>query len=173
MMLWILLGLYMLARKDGRIVTVMGAGLCFGLALVTKENALFILPGCAYLLHRAIKGQPNRRFGVSFWWFAALAPVVGYLLFAQIKNELFPQNFNFSLAAAARGDHVSLLYTVWWQLQPQLQQQQRPVVHHVAAGQLAVQGPLPAHRRQCRGGARPVRRPTQQAAARAGCWPAR
>src|SRR5688500_19035634 len=28
MMLWILLGLYLLARKDGRIVTVMGAGLC-------------------------------------------------------------------------------------------------------------------------------------------------
>ncbi len=116
MMLWILLGLYLLARKDGRIVTVMGAGLCFGLALVTKENALFILPGCAYLLHRTIKEQRNRRFGMSFWWFAALAPVIGYLLFAQIKNELFPQGFNFNLAAATPGDHVSLLYTVWWQL---------------------------------------------------------
>ena len=30
--------------------------------------------------------------------------------------ELFPQNFNFNLAAATPGDHVSLLYTVWWQL---------------------------------------------------------
>ncbi|MEV8515672.1 glycosyltransferase family 39 protein [Dactylosporangium sp. NPDC051484] len=116
MMFWILLGLYLLARRDGRIVTAMGAGFCFGLALVTKENALFILPGCAYLLHKTIKEQPNRRFGVSFWWFAALAPVVGYLLFAQIKNELFPENFNFNLGATTPGDHVSLLYTVWWQL---------------------------------------------------------
>ncbi|WP_432837029.1 ArnT family glycosyltransferase [Dactylosporangium sp. CA-092794] len=116
MMFWILLGLYLLARRDGRIVTAMGAGFCFGLSLVTKENALFILPGCAYLLHKTIKEQPNRRFGVSFWWFSVLAPVVGYLLFAQIKNELFPESFNFSLATNTPGDHVSLLYTVWWQL---------------------------------------------------------
>ncbi|GAA0741654.1 glycosyltransferase family 39 protein [Dactylosporangium roseum] len=116
MMFWILLGLYLLARKDGRIVTAMGAGTCFGLSLVTKENALFILPGCAYLLHRTLKEQSNRRFGVSFWWFAVLAPVTAYLLFAQIKNELFPQNFNFNLESATPGDHVSLLYTVWWQL---------------------------------------------------------
>jgi 4-amino-4-deoxy-L-arabinose transferase-like glycosyltransferase len=116
MMFWILLGLFLLARRDGRIVTAMGAGFCFGLALVTKENALFVLPGCAYLLHRTVKEQANRRFGVSFWWFAALTPVIAYLLFAQIKNELFPQNFNFNLGAATPGDHVSLLYTVWWQL---------------------------------------------------------
>jgi 4-amino-4-deoxy-L-arabinose transferase-like glycosyltransferase len=116
MMFWILLGLFLLARKDGRIVTAMAAGLCFGLALVTKENALFILPGCAYLLHRTIRDQPNRRFGVSFWWFTTAVPVVAYLLFAQIKNELFPEGFNFSLATNTPGDHVSLLYTVWWQL---------------------------------------------------------
>lgn len=116
MVFWILLGLYLLARRDGRIVTAMGAGFCFGLALVTKENVLFVLPGCAYLLHRTIKEQSNRRFGVSFWWFAALSPVIAYLLFAQIKNELFPENFNFSLGATTPGDHVSLLYTVWWQM---------------------------------------------------------
>jgi 4-amino-4-deoxy-L-arabinose transferase-like glycosyltransferase len=115
MMFWILLGLYMLARRDGRIVTAMGAGACFGAALVTKENALFLLPGCAYLLHKSVRAQVNRRFGVSFWWFAVLAPVVGYLLFAQIKNELFPEGFRFSPNNQLQG-HVSLLNTIWWQL---------------------------------------------------------
>jgi 4-amino-4-deoxy-L-arabinose transferase-like glycosyltransferase len=115
MMFWILLGLYLLARRDGRIVTAMGAGTCFGLALVTKENALFVLPGCAYLLHKSVKEQPNRRFGLSFWWFMVLVPVTGYVLFAQIKNELFPEDFRFSPNNQLKG-HVSLLNTIWWQL---------------------------------------------------------
>jgi len=37
------------------------------------------------------------------------------MLFAQIKNELFPAGLDFSLASPP-ADHVSLLYTVWWQL---------------------------------------------------------
>src|SRR5262249_29711000 len=84
---WVLLGLYLLARRDGRVVTAMGGGLGFGLAMITKENALFLLPGFGYLMHRSITGQANRRFSGSFWWFAAAAPVAMYLLYAQIKNE--------------------------------------------------------------------------------------
>jgi len=116
MMFWILLGIYLLARRDGRIVAAMGAGACFGLALVTKENALFLLPGCAYLLHRTVKEQSNRRFGLSFWYFAVLSPVIGYLLFAQIKNELFPEGFRFNPDNNQLKGHVSLLNTIWWQL---------------------------------------------------------
>ncbi|MEV6927889.1 glycosyltransferase family 39 protein [Dactylosporangium sp. NPDC051485] len=116
MMFWILLGLFLLARRDGRIVTAMGAGFCFGLALVTKENAVFLLPGCAYLLHKTIKEQNNRRFGVSFWWFTVLVPVTTYLLFAQIKNELFPEDFHFSPDNNQLKGHVSLLNTIWWQM---------------------------------------------------------
>ncbi len=115
MVFWVLVGLYVLARKDGRIVTAMGAGGAFGLALVTKENAVFLLPGFAYLMHRGVTGHLNRRFSASFWWFATLSPVAAYLLFAQIKNELFPAGMDFNLNSPPAG-HVSLLYTVWWQL---------------------------------------------------------
>jgi 4-amino-4-deoxy-L-arabinose transferase-like glycosyltransferase len=115
MVFWVLLGLYLLARKDGRVVTATGAGLAFGFAMVTKENALFLLPGFGYLMHRAIAPQANRRFGESFWWFAATAPVAMYLLFAQLKNEMLPARMDFNLASPP-ADHVSLLYTVWWQL---------------------------------------------------------
>jgi 4-amino-4-deoxy-L-arabinose transferase-like glycosyltransferase len=115
MVFWVLVGLYILARKDGRVVTAMGAGTAFGLAMITKENAIFLLPGCAYLMHRGITGQSNRRFSASFWWFTLAAPVVAYMMYAQIKNELFPEGLSFDLSSPPT-DHVSLLYTIWWQL---------------------------------------------------------
>jgi 4-amino-4-deoxy-L-arabinose transferase-like glycosyltransferase len=115
MVFWVLLGLYLLARRDGRVVTAIGGGLGFGLAMITKENALFLLPGFGYLMHRSIEAQSNRRFSASFWWFAAAAPVAMYLLFAQLKNEMLPARLDFNLATPP-ADHVSLLYTVWWQL---------------------------------------------------------
>jgi 4-amino-4-deoxy-L-arabinose transferase-like glycosyltransferase len=115
MVFWVLLGLYLLARRDGRVVSAMGAGLGFGLAMVTKENALFLLPGFGYLLHRGIVTQANRRFSASFSWFAAASPVALYLLFAQLKNEMLPAKLDFNLATPPV-DHVSLMYTVWWQL---------------------------------------------------------
>lgn len=115
MVFWVLVGLYILARRDGRILTAAGAGAAFGLALVTKENAIFLLPGFAYLMHRGVIGHMNRRFSATFWWFAVLSPVAAYLLFAQTKNELFPAGMDFNLNSPPAG-HVSLLYTVWWQL---------------------------------------------------------
>jgi 4-amino-4-deoxy-L-arabinose transferase-like glycosyltransferase len=115
MVFWVLVGLYILARRDGRVVTAMGAGLAFGFAMITKENAIFLLPGFGYLLHRSIVEQGNRRFSASFWWFAAGTPISLYMLYAEIKNELLPANFDFNLASPP-ADHVSLLYTIWWQL---------------------------------------------------------
>jgi 4-amino-4-deoxy-L-arabinose transferase-like glycosyltransferase len=115
MVLWMLLALYLLARRDGRVLTVMASGLALGFALITKENALFLLPGFAYLLHRGIGAVTNRRFSVGYWWFAVITPVVLYVLFAQLKNEVLPQNLDFNLAVPP-ANHVSLAYTVWWQL---------------------------------------------------------
>jgi 4-amino-4-deoxy-L-arabinose transferase-like glycosyltransferase len=114
MVFWVLLGLYLLARGGGRVVTVMGAGTALGIAMVTKENAAFLLPGFAYLMHRSLAGQTNRRFGTTFWWFAALTPPSIYMLYATLKNELLPQGMDFNLNTPP-ANHVSLLYTVWWQ----------------------------------------------------------
>ena len=115
MVFWVLLGLYLLARRDGRVVTTAGAGLAFGLAMVTKENAVFLLPGFGYLMLHGIGAQTGWRFSKSFWWFSAAAPVALYALFAQLKNEVLPTGLDFNLARPPT-DHVSLLYTVWWQL---------------------------------------------------------
>ncbi len=115
MVVWLLLAVYLVARANDRVVTAMSAGFAFGLALVTKENAIFFAPAVAYLVHGYAAGRRNRRFVLSFWWFTAIVPVGMYVVFAQLKKELFPSGLSFDLDTQP-ANHVSLLYTIWWQL---------------------------------------------------------
>ena len=115
MVFWVLLSVYLLTRGDRRIVTAMLSGLSYGLAMITKENAIFFAPVLLHLLYRQVQASRNRRFALSYWSFAAWGPVSVYTLYASLKNELVPSRFNFSLSSPP-ADHVALLYTVWWQL---------------------------------------------------------
>lgn len=115
MVLWVLLAVYLLVRRERRVLTAVGAGLAFGLAVITKENAVFFAPAVAYLAYLRTRGRRNRRFMTSFWWFTLSAPVFAYLLFAQLKSELVPAGLSFDLDDPP-ATRVSLLYTVWWQL---------------------------------------------------------
>ncbi|MET7765136.1 glycosyltransferase family 39 protein [Streptomyces sp. NPDC005393] len=115
MMFWLLLSLFVLLRREVTIRSVFGGGLALGIALITKENALFFVPSFLYLLYRRIKGSPSHRFTRTLWPFAAAAPIGGYVTYALLKNELLPSGFDFDLNNPP-ADHVSLLYTLWWQL---------------------------------------------------------
>jgi Dolichyl-phosphate-mannose-protein mannosyltransferase len=121
MVMWVLLTLYLVTsgsdwrRGDMRIVAAMLSGLTFGLAVLTKENAIFFAPVTGYLLFKRLRGRMNYRFGVGFWSFSAVSMVSLYFLYATLKNELLPSGFSFDLNNPP-ADHVSLLYTIWWQL---------------------------------------------------------
>lgn len=115
MVFWVLLSVYLLTRNDRRIVTAMLSGLTYGIAVITKENAVFFAPVIAYLLYQQVHANNNRRFALSYWGFAAWGPVSMYTLYASLKNELIPSRLNFSITSPP-ADHVALLYTVWWQL---------------------------------------------------------
>jgi 4-amino-4-deoxy-L-arabinose transferase-like glycosyltransferase len=133
MVFWILLSLYFATSglseaggaADGpdcvwpahemRIVTAMLSGLAFGAAVVTKENAIFFMPAVGYLLYSQLRGRINQRFGLGFWAFSFVGLTSLYFLYATLKNELFPSGFSFDLNNPP-ADHVSLLYTIWWQL---------------------------------------------------------
>src|SRR5438270_13353602 len=98
-----------------RIVAAMLSGLTFGLAVLTKENAIFFAPVTGYLLFKRLRGRMNYRFGVGFWSFSAVSMVSLYFLYATLKNELLPSGFSFDLiffTAAATTE----IYTIWWQL---------------------------------------------------------
>jgi 4-amino-4-deoxy-L-arabinose transferase-like glycosyltransferase len=121
MVTWMLLSLYLVTsgsdwrRGDMRIVAAMLSGLSFGVAVLTKENAIFFGPVIGYLLFRRLRGRMNYRFSVGFWSFSVVSVVSLYFLYATLKNELFPSGLSFDLNNPP-ADHVSLLYTIWWQL---------------------------------------------------------
>jgi 4-amino-4-deoxy-L-arabinose transferase-like glycosyltransferase len=121
MVMWILLALYLITggpdwrTADLRIISAMQSGLAFGVAVLTKENAVFFAPAVAYLLVIRLRGRMNVRFSLAFWGFAAMSSISLYFLYATLKNELFPSGFSFDLNSPP-ADHVSLLYTIWWQL---------------------------------------------------------
>jgi 4-amino-4-deoxy-L-arabinose transferase-like glycosyltransferase len=112
MVFWLLLSLYLVTRPGGRIKNALAAGMAFGIALVTKENVIFFAPVLLYLLYRQVQGTSYQRFAKSFWAFATSAPVSSYVLYAALKDELFPTAMDFNVN---RG-HVSLLFEIWWQL---------------------------------------------------------
>jgi 4-amino-4-deoxy-L-arabinose transferase-like glycosyltransferase len=115
MVFWMLLSLYLVTRDDGRIVTIMLSGVAFGIGVVTKENAIFFAPVFVYLLYNQVRKQPNYRFALGFWAYMSCSIISFYFLYATLKNELLPTRLNFSLNNPP-ADHVSLLYTIWWQL---------------------------------------------------------
>jgi 4-amino-4-deoxy-L-arabinose transferase-like glycosyltransferase len=112
---WLLLSLYLATSDDRRILTPLCSGLALGVCVITKENAIFFVPVIGYLLYSKVRQRHNYRFALGFWLFTGFAIISLYFLYAVLKNELLPSHFNFNLNTAP-ADHVSLLYTIWWQL---------------------------------------------------------
>ena len=115
MVFWVLLSVYLLLRRRGRLFTGLWSGLAFGIAVITKENAIFFAPAIFYLLSRQTRGDANRSFSVAFWLLGSGSPVITYFLYATLKGELFPKAFSFNLNKPPQG-HVSLLYELWYQI---------------------------------------------------------
>jgi 4-amino-4-deoxy-L-arabinose transferase-like glycosyltransferase len=120
MVMWVLLSLYLITGGadwlgDLRIVAAISSGLAFGVAVVTKENAVFFAPVLLYLLVKRLEGRMNSRFSTGFWSFSAVSTISLYFLYATLKNELLPSGLSFDLNNPP-ADHVSLLYSIWWQL---------------------------------------------------------
>ena len=115
MVFWVLVGLYLASSDDQRVLTPMFSGIAFGLAVLTKENAIFFIPAWAYLLYRSAKERSNRRFAIGLSAFLVMSVVSVYFLSASLKNELLPANLDFDLNKP-QTSHVSLLYTIWQQL---------------------------------------------------------
>lgn len=105
MLFWLLLSLDLLLNGWGSLSRMVLSGVCFGLAVLTKETAIFLLPA---LLFIAIQDRRRHqgRFAVFGWLVPAGMVISLYPLFAILKGELLPS-----------GDaaHVSLLGSAMWQ----------------------------------------------------------
>ncbi len=117
MLFLVLLSLNLLLDGWGRLSRFLLSGLCFGLALLTKETAVFLLPVMlliAWQQRRAHQG----RFALAAWLLPMLGVVSWYPLYALFKGELLPAGkaLSFLLFNIQTGtDRVSLLDALRWQ----------------------------------------------------------
>ena len=100
MVFWTLISLWYLVKTKIKLIDIMMNALFLGIAVLTKEVAIFFIPGTVYLIwHRLTPNQ--KRFGL-FSWAILFGSVIGlYIIYAILKGELF-----------ASSDRVSLLGTL-------------------------------------------------------------
>ncbi|WP_347059044.1 glycosyltransferase family 39 protein [Blastococcus sp. HT6-30] len=86
---WLIGAFLLVLSKDRHLGHHMAAGLCFGVAVLSKETTLVFLPALLVGLWQSAY-RPTRPFAVM--GFSAITVISGsmYLLFALIRNELFP-----------------------------------------------------------------------------------
>src|SRR5581483_5950584 len=120
MLFWLLLSLDLLLDGWGRLSRVVLSGLTYGLACLTKETAIFLLPAMLFIAIRQ-RRQHQGHFGLAGWILPVGLTISWYPLFAALKGELLPAGeaftfflFNSSLGASS-GAHVSLTDALRWQ----------------------------------------------------------
>ncbi len=89
MLFWVLLSLDVLLDGRGRLSRVTLSGLAFGLALLSKESAVFLLPAMLYIAWQQ-RWQHQGRFALLGWLIPLLVVVSWYPLYALLKGELLP-----------------------------------------------------------------------------------
>ncbi|HEX2915950.1 MAG TPA: glycosyl hydrolase family 8 [Chloroflexia bacterium] len=115
MLFWVLLSLNLLLDGKGRLSRLFLSGVCFGLGLLSKETAIFLLPVVLYLAWRQ-RWHHHGRFGFTAWVVPAAMVVSLYPLYALFKGELLPasQNARFYLGGNPVNG-VSLVDGLRWQ----------------------------------------------------------
>jgi 4-amino-4-deoxy-L-arabinose transferase-like glycosyltransferase len=100
--------LLMIGTKQGWRLLL--SGLVFGLAVLTKETAIFFFP---YLLIVIFKNttKENRNFILTLWLAIVGVTIFEYATFAIIKGEFLPSNF----PIFANKDRVSMIDTLLFQ----------------------------------------------------------
>jgi 4-amino-4-deoxy-L-arabinose transferase-like glycosyltransferase len=116
MLFWALLSLDLLLDGWGRLSRVALSGVCFGLALLSKETAIFLLPAML-LIALYQRWRHQGRFAVAGWLLPMSVVVSWYPLFAALKGELLPagQSLLFLIFGGSGGTHTSLVDALKWQ----------------------------------------------------------
>lgn len=108
MIFWVLTSLWLLMRRTIKVSAAYLSALAFGVAVLTKESALFFLPAFIYALFTQ-SHQNNKRLVTISWLVIVTGLMSTYFLYAAIKSELLPSD--------GSPAHVSLLSTLMMQLQ--------------------------------------------------------
>ncbi len=116
MIFWVLLSLNLLLDGWGRLSRIALSGVCFAIAVLTKETAVFLLPAVAFIVWQQ-RWDHHGRFAVITWLVPAAAVASFYPLYAALKGELFPAGAGFGSAVVSDPEGSSLLEALKWQAQ--------------------------------------------------------
>jgi 4-amino-4-deoxy-L-arabinose transferase-like glycosyltransferase len=110
---WLLLALSLLVVSTSRLLWLVGAALCFGMAVLSKEVVLILLPALFYgvWLHTT---PFQRSFVLVAFSYTVIAFVSGFVLLALLKGELLPYAWHLPWD---HHPHLSLLDTYLAQVQ--------------------------------------------------------
>lgn len=109
MTFWVLLSLAFLLKKRSSLVSVIISSVSFGIAVLTKENAIFFAPAFLYVLYSKV-AKSQKVFAIVNWLAISGLVISLYFLYALLKGELFPSGF-----FGGQSEHVSLLGTLKFQ----------------------------------------------------------
>lgn len=115
MVFWLLLSLDLLLNGWGRLSRVALSGVCFGLALLSKETAIVFLPALLFVAVQE-RRRHQGRFAVAAWVVLLLVVASWYPLYALLKGELLGGGAVFSGGNTFGGSGISLLEALRWQL---------------------------------------------------------
>lgn len=106
--LWLIVSLYLLVSKTGNLRRVLLSAITFGIAVLSKEFALFVYPAYIYLVWKLNNGAV-RIYAVSTWLITTIFIAGLFPLAALLRNEFLSDS-------VTGGNHVSLMETVQYQL---------------------------------------------------------
>jgi endo-1,4-beta-D-glucanase Y/4-amino-4-deoxy-L-arabinose transferase-like glycosyltransferase len=89
MIFWVLISLNLLLDGWGRLSRMVLSGLVFGIALLSKETAVFLIPAMVFIAFQQ-RWQHQGRFALLGWFVPMMMVVSLYPLYALLKGELFP-----------------------------------------------------------------------------------
>lgn len=112
MTFWILLSLTFLLYYRNKLRNIIASAITFGIAVLSKENAIFWIPAFLYIIHIESHGK-HKSFALVKWLTIMGLVVILYFLYALFKGELFPSG----TFLGGTHEHVSLLGTLQEQFQ--------------------------------------------------------
>ncbi len=116
MIFWTLVSLDLLLDDWGRLSRLALSGCCFGLAVLSKESAAFLLPAMIFLAVQQ-RQQHHGRFAIAAWLLPMLLVVSLYPTFALLRGELLPagQSLRFFIFNVDTGPGLSLVDALRWE----------------------------------------------------------
>jgi 4-amino-4-deoxy-L-arabinose transferase-like glycosyltransferase len=90
MIVWLLLAFYLVLGDERKLGHYFASAGFFGLAVLTKGSSLCFLPAFIYIISRQAD-RHHRRFATVLWAAMAGFLIAFYPLYAQMREELFPE----------------------------------------------------------------------------------